>query len=85
MRVRRAQVVEVRSVGAEGVLDNDDRQVGMLLAKAFQPAAGRVSFAIVFGFAVLLDDRFGCQGDDFLEVRMDQSGTQSRRAGNGSK
>ena len=31
-----AQVVEVRGVGAESVLDDDDGQVGMLLAKAFQ-------------------------------------------------
>ena len=55
-------------VGAEGVFDNDDRQVGMLLAKAFEPAAGGVPLAVVLGLTVLLDDRLGRQRDDFLEV-----------------
>ena len=63
-------------VGAEGVFDDDDRQVGMLLAKPFQPAAGGIPLAVVLGLAVLLDDRLGCQRDDFLEVGMDQGGPQ---------
>ena len=63
-------------VGAEGVFDNDDRQVGMLLAKPFEPAAGGVPLAVVLGLTVLLDDRLGCQRDDFLEVGMDQGGPQ---------
>ncbi len=48
----------------------------MLLAKAFQPAAGGIAAAIVLGVAVLVDDRLGCQRDDFLEIGMDQGGTQ---------
>ena len=63
-------------VGAEGVFDDDDRQVGMLLAKPFEPAAGGVPLAVVLGLTVLLDDRLGCQRDDFLEVGMDQGGPQ---------
>ena len=63
-------------VGAEGVFDDDDRQVGMLLAKRFEPAAGGVSLAVVLGLTVLLDDRLGCQRDDFLEVGMDQGRPQ---------
>ena len=55
-------------VGARA-FDNDDRQVGMLLAKLFEPAAGGVPLAVVLGLTVLLDDRLGCQWDDFLEVR----------------
>ena len=56
VRTGLAQVVEVRRVNAEGVLDDDHGQVGMLLAKAFQPAAGGIAFAIVLGVAVLVDD-----------------------------
>ena len=40
----------------------------MLLAKPFEPAAGGVPLAVVLGLTVLLDDRLGCQRDDFLEV-----------------
>ncbi len=42
MRVRLTQVAGVGGVGAESVFDDDDWQVGMLLAKAFEPAAGGV-------------------------------------------
>ena len=48
----------------------------MLLAKPFEPAAGGVPLAVVLGLTVLLDDRLGCQRDDFLEVGMDQGGPQ---------
>src|SRR5271167_2009258 len=70
------QVAQVWGVSAETVLDDDDGQVGMLLAKALQPAAGGVSLAVVLGVAVLVDDRLGRQRDDFLEVGMDQRGAQ---------
>ena len=76
MRASLAQVAEVGGVGAEGVFDDDDRQVGMLLAKPFEPAAGGVPLAVVLGLTVLLDDRLGCQRDDFLEAGMDQGGPQ---------
>jgi hypothetical protein len=52
-----AQVVEVRSVGAEGVLDDDDGQVGMVLARALQSTTGGIALAVVLGVAVLVDDR----------------------------
>ena len=71
-----AQVVEVGRVGAEGVLDDDHGQVGMLAAEAPEPAAGGVAFAVVLGVAVLVDDRLGRQRDDFLEIGMDERGTQ---------
>src|ERR1051326_9603835 len=48
----------------------------MLLAKPFQPAAGGVPLAVVLGLTVLLDDRLGCQGNDLLEIGMDQGGTK---------
>jgi hypothetical protein len=71
-----AQVIEVRRVGAEGVLDDDHGQVGMLAAEAPEPAAGGVAFAVVLGVAVLVDDRLGRQRDDFLEIGMNQGGFQ---------
>ena len=43
-----AQVIEVRRVCAEGVLDDDQGQVGMLAAEPPEPAAGGVAFAVVF-------------------------------------
>ncbi len=76
MRASLTQVAEVGGVGAEGVFDDDDRQVGMLLAKPFEPAAGGVPLAVVLGLTVLLDDRLWRQRDDFLEVGMDQGGPQ---------
>src|SRR5271157_4032849 len=82
MRASLTQVAKVGSVGAESVFDDDDRQVGMLLAKPFEPAAGSVPLAVVLGLTVLLDDRLGCQRDDFLEVGMDQGGPQQLMGGN---
>jgi hypothetical protein len=76
MRASLSQIAKVGGVGAEGVFDDDDWQVGMLLAKPFQPAAGGVPFAVVLGLTILLDDRLGRQRDDFLEVGMDQGGPQ---------
>jgi len=49
-----------------GMNNDDDPQMGMLLAELFQPAAGGIALAVVLGMAVLLDDRLGCQRDDFL-------------------
>ncbi len=74
MRARLTQVAEVGGVGAESVFDDDDWQVGMLLAKAFEPAASGVPLAVVLGLTVLLDDRLWRQRDDFLEVGMDEGG-----------
>src|SRR5271157_1708578 len=70
------QVAQVWGVSAETVLDDDDEQVGMLLAKVLQPAAGGVALAVILGVAVLVDDRLGRQRDDFLEVGMDKRGPQ---------
>ena len=63
-------------MAAQGVFDDDHRQMGMLLAEPVQPAAGGIPLAVILGLAVLLDDRLGCQRDDFLEVGMDQGGAQ---------
>ena len=71
-----AQVAEVRCVGTERVLDDDHRQMGIFSAKAFEPAASGVPLTVVLRLAVLLDDRLGCQGDDFLEVGMDEGGPE---------
>ncbi len=57
-----AQVAQMRSIGAEAVLDDDDGQVRMLLAKMFQPTAGGVTLAVVLGVAVLVDNRLGASG-----------------------
>mgnify|MGYP007023838319 FL=1 len=48
----------------------------MVLAKLRQKPFQGVAFAVVFRFAVLLEDRFGHQGDDFLVTGTDQRGTQ---------
>ena len=73
---RAAQVLQVRGVGGQGVFDDDDWQMGMLATELLEPAAGGMALAVVLGLAVLLNNRLGSQGDDFLEVRMDQGGPQ---------
>src|SRR6202044_2968230 len=65
------QVAQVWGIAAEGIFHDNDRQMGMVFAKAFQPAAGGVAFAVVLFAAVLIDDRLGCQRDDLFEIRMD--------------
>ena len=37
----------MRGIGTEGVLDDDHRQMGMLLAKSFQPATSGIALAII--------------------------------------
>ena len=76
VRASLAEVAQVGSVGTEGVFDNDDRQMGMLLAKRLEPAAGGVSLAVILGLTVLLDDRLRRQWDHFLEVGMDEGRPQ---------
>jgi len=72
MHAGRTQNIEMRSVGVERVLDDDHRQVGMVAAKALEATARGVTFAIVLGVAVVVNDRFGCQRDHFLAIGMDQ-------------
>jgi hypothetical protein len=70
------QVADVRRVGTQGVLGDDDWQVRVVLAEPFQPATGGIGHpkgrAVVLGLAVLHLDRLGGQGDDFREVRVDE-------------
>ena len=44
MGVGFAQIAQMRGVGGEAVLDHDDGQVRMFLAKQLEPAAGGVAF-----------------------------------------
>lgn len=69
-------VVEMRRVGTQRILDDDDRQVGMVSAKLLEPTTRCVAFAVILGAAVCVDNWLGSQGNDFFEVRVDQSGTQ---------
>ena len=48
----------------------------MVLAELRQKPFQGVAFAVVFRFAILFEDRFGHQGDDFLVTGTDQRGTQ---------
>ena len=48
----------------------------MILAELRQKPFQGVAFAVIFRFAVLFEDRFGHQGDDFLVTGTDQRGTQ---------
>jgi len=48
----------------------------MFVSDLLQQTLARIAFTVVLVFAVLLDDRFGRERDDLLEVRMHQSGTQ---------
>jgi hypothetical protein len=46
------QVADMRRVGTERVFGHDQRQVRMILAKAKQPTARGVAFAVVLGLAI---------------------------------
>src|SRR4051794_9150197 len=48
----------------------------MVLAKVVEKAPGSVAFAVVLDVAVLFDDGFWAQGDNFFVVGMDQNGSQ---------
>jgi len=50
--------------------------MGVVLTKLRQEPFQRVAFAVVFRFAILLQDRFGHQGDDFLVAGTNQRGTK---------
>ena len=76
MRIGLAQVVEMRCVGTQRVLEDDDRQVRMVPAKRLEPATCGVAFAVVFGVTILVNNRLRGQRDYFFEVGMDQRGTQ---------
>ena len=64
------------SIAAECVLNDNDFELGMVQPKVFQPATSCIAFAIVFDRTILLDDWFWHQGDDFLEVGMDDGSTE---------
>ena len=70
------QVADVRPIRGQAVLDHDHRQLRMVLAKLGQKAAGGVPLTVVLGGAVLLDDRFGGQGDHGREVRVQEHAPQ---------
>jgi hypothetical protein len=44
--------------------------------KEWDPPLGRVSFTVIFGRAILFDNRFGHQWNDFTHVRMDNRRAQ---------
>ena len=69
------QVADMRGVAAEGVLGNDDRQMGMF-PKVLEPTVGGIAFTVVFFLAVLPHNGFGSQGNDFGKIRVDHHGGQ---------
>jgi len=72
----RPQVTDHRCVGVQSIQRGDHAQVRMVLTKLRQKPFQCVAFAVVFCFAILLQDRFGHQRDDFLLTGTDQRGTK---------
>ena len=62
---------DVRCIGTQGVLSDDDGQVQMVLAQQGQKAIGCIAFTVVLLFSILFDDRFWSQRDHRFLVGMD--------------
>jgi hypothetical protein len=58
MIASRLQVAEVGRVAAQGILDHDDRQLGVVPAELTQPTPGRVPFPVILALTILALDRF---------------------------
>jgi hypothetical protein len=63
------QILDVRGVGAQAILGDNDLQMRMLTAEIGHKASGGVALAIVFGGAVLPPDGFRAQRQHLLAVR----------------
>ena len=57
------QCLDVGCMGTEAVFGHDELEVGMVLTQLGNEAFGGVAFTIIFGRAVLFDDRLWHQGE----------------------
>jgi len=68
--------LDVGPFGAEGIFHNDHWQFGMFFAEVFHGPNRSAAFPIPFVGAILLDDGFRAEWDDFTPIGMDQSHSQ---------
>lgn len=68
------EVPDVRSIGAEAILGNDDFQVRVVFSEFFEPSSTGVALTVVLVVTVLVEDRLRRQGNDLFVVRMDDDG-----------
>jgi hypothetical protein len=72
----RLQVADVRRVATQAILGDDDRQMRMVPAEAFEPAACGVAFTVILALAILALDGLRGQGDDLRKIRVDDDRPQ---------
>jgi hypothetical protein len=70
------QGLDMRAIGTQAVFSDDKLEVRVILAQLAKEAFGGIAFAIIFVRAILLDDRFRHQRNDFPHVWMDQRSAQ---------
>src|SRR5262247_362775 len=67
----------VRRVGIERVFHQDDFQVGVTLVEGRAEPFGGVAFTVILLCAVLVENRFKVQWENFLMLRVGDDGGQS--------
>jgi hypothetical protein len=70
------QGLDVGGIGTQTVFGDDELEMGVVLAQLGKEAFRRIAFTIIFGRAILFDNRFGHERNDFTHVRMDQRRAQ---------
>ena len=66
---------KVWRIGTEPIFGDDTLQMRVILAQLRHKAFGGMALTIIFLGAILLDDRFGHQRDDFTPIGMNERGT----------
>ena len=63
-------------IGTQAVFSDNQLEVRVILTQLGDETLGRVSLAIIFGGAILRDNRFGHQWNHFTLVGVDERRTQ---------
>ena len=69
--MQRLQQLDMRTIGGQGLLDDDELEMGMLPPQRGQQAFGRVAFTIVLSGPILPGNRLGGQGNHCALIGMD--------------
>ena len=68
--IQRLQQANMRGIGREGILNDDDFEMGVFPTDRQQQAFSRVAFAVVLGRSILPSNRLGPAGS----LRVDRDG-----------
>ena len=66
------QRLDVGGIGTEAVFGDDELEMGVILAQLGDEAFGGIALTIIFLRAILFDNGFGHQRNDFTAIRMEK-------------